>query len=385
MQTKPEETRREQVPKDGGSVLGSLKKCVFVLGSALLCLVAARNTITWHVQGLWKASDSFWQHQWGLVYDLFGEDEHLLGTLGTLLVPSLVFWLVNGSLLVVDVTGQPAALLRYKIQEEKNVPVDPVRLWKTIKLVLFNQFIVTGPLVFLAAPPIFHWRGMPCGRELPWFHWVVVELIVFVLVEEVMFYYSHRLLHQPALYKRIHKKHHEWTAPIGIVAVYSHPVEHILSNLLPVAAGPILMGSHVATVWLWFCLALTTTSISHSGYHFPLLPSPEAHDFHHAKFNQCYGVMLFLRFNQCYGVMGVLDRLHGTDEQFRHNKAYDRHIMLLGLTPLSWSIPDKPKASKETLACHKTSCHESSQMSCHGPMSCSQTQDKNQVPMGKTE
>ncbi|XP_035659138.1 fatty acid hydroxylase domain-containing protein 2-like [Branchiostoma floridae] len=375
MQTKPEETgrdREQQVPKDGGSVLGSLKKCVFVLGSALLCLVAARNTITWHVQGLWKASDSFWQHQWGLVYDLFGEDEHLLGTLGTLLVPSLVFWLVNGFLLVVDMTGQPAALLRYKIQEEKNVPVDPVKLWKTVKLVLFNQFIVTGLVIFLTAPTLFHWRGMPCGRELPWFHWVLVELIVFVLVEEVMFYYSHRLLHQPAMYKRIHKKHHEWTAPIGIVAVYAHPVEHILSNVLPVAAGPILMGSHVATVWLWFCLALTTTSISHSGYHFPLLPSPEAHDFHHAKFNQCYGVM------------GVLDRLHGTDEQFRRNKAYERHIMLLGLTPLSWSVPDKPKVSKETLSCRKMSCHESSchQTSCQSPgvLTCGQAEDKN----GKT-
>ncbi len=46
-----------------------------------------------------------------------------------------------------------------------------------------------------------------------------------------------RFLHHPRLYKHIHKKHHEWTAPIGIVALYSHPIEHVFSNLVPVALG----------------------------------------------------------------------------------------------------------------------------------------------------
>ncbi len=46
-----------------------------------------------------------------------------------------------------------------------------------------------------------------------------------------------RLLHHPRLYKYVHKKHHEWTAPIGWVAVYAHPVEHIISNMLPPVMG----------------------------------------------------------------------------------------------------------------------------------------------------
>jgi hypothetical protein len=32
-------------------------------------------------------------------------------------------------------------------------------------------------------------------RVLPEFHWVVVELVGCILVEEVLFYYSHWLLH----------------------------------------------------------------------------------------------------------------------------------------------------------------------------------------------
>lgn len=93
----------------------------------------------------------------------------------------------------------------------------------------------------------------------------------------------YRLAHHPRVYKHIHKIHHEWTAPIGIIGIYAHPLEHLISNLTPIFSGPLLMGSHIATFWLWFCLAYMSTIISHSGYHFPFLPSPEAHDFHHLK------------------------------------------------------------------------------------------------------
>ena len=39
-----------------------------------------------------------------------------------------------------------------------------------------------------------------------------------------------RLFHTPALYKHIHKKHHEWIAPISIAASYAHPLEHLVSE-----------------------------------------------------------------------------------------------------------------------------------------------------------
>ena len=95
--------------------------------------------------------------------------------------------------------------------------------------------------------------------------------------------YIFRLLHHHRLYKRIHATHHEWTAPTSISATYAHPVEHLVSTLLPAIIGPIIIGSHLATMWLWFTLGLMSTTVAHSGYHLPLFPSPEAHDYHHLK------------------------------------------------------------------------------------------------------
>ena len=42
--------------------------------------------------------------------------------------------------------------------------------------------------------------------------------------------YFYRLMHHPLFYKRIHKLHHEWTAPIAMATVYVHPFEHIVSE-----------------------------------------------------------------------------------------------------------------------------------------------------------
>ena len=59
-------------------------------------------------------------------------------------------------------------------------------------------------------------------------------------------------------------------------------------------------------------------------------------------------LLLLLRFNQNFGVLGILDRLHNTDEGFRHSKAYERHILLLGLSPAKELIPDPPKGKERT-------------------------------------
>lgn len=54
------------------------------------------------------------------------------------------------------------------------------------------------------------------------------------------------------------------------------------------------------------------------------------------------------RFTNNFGVLGVLDRLHGTDTNFRASKQYMRHFMLLSLSPVLQQIPDSPRKGEKS-------------------------------------
>lgn len=114
---------------------------------------------------------------------------------------------------------------------------------------------------------------------------------MFIVVEEIGFYYAHRLFHTKRFYGPIHKMHHQFTAPVAVAAIYCHPLEHLIANALPVLMGPFLMGSHLAVLMAWQTITVTTAIITHSGYHIPFFPSPEAHDFHHLRYTVNYGVL----------------------------------------------------------------------------------------------
>jgi methylsterol monooxygenase len=181
-----------------------------------------------------------------------------------------------------------------------------------LKNVITSQFVIFLPLAFLMK--YFHddnnHFGIKVERELPSLMEMGRHVLVFLVCEEVMFFYSHWLLHHPSIYAYIHKIHHQFTAPIALAAIYAHPIEVIFSNIVPLLTGPILCRAHVVTYILWACVGIITTETHHSGYRMPWTPpfdhQPNFHDYHHEYFN---------RGN--YGLLGVMDYLHGTDKHWR--------------------------------------------------------------------
>ncbi|XP_011663545.1 fatty acid hydroxylase domain-containing protein 2 isoform X2 [Strongylocentrotus purpuratus] len=313
--------------KQGANLTTAILSVLAVM-FAIFC-AAFRSSLLHHGQSFWISSGDFIARQWGHFYDYFEGNFAKMG-IALHCLSVLEHWLLGGLFLIIDLTGRPKFITKYKVQlDQTEIPADKLR--RTLWTVFLNQTIYNVPILiglYYAAVR----RG--CGstvEELPTFQTALYHLAVFVVVEEIGFYYSHRLLHHPFLYKNVHKMHHEWTAPIGLVTMYAHPVENLLANSLPAITGPLLVGSHLLTFHIWLLLAQYVSMIHHSGYHLPLLPSPEAHDYHH------------LKFNNNYGVLGILDWLHGTDVNFRKSKQFQRHKALLGVKPLNEVIPDNTK------------------------------------------
>lgn len=277
--------------------------------------------------------DSLLRPMYERLYNYFDGNEVLMNVTVSYLLMVVSFWWVNAILLVMDLTGQPSWLVKYKVQPDKNTPLDRTKLKRALKTVLFNNLVLNA----IFAYPI-HLQQVRAGCSLavedtPKWPTILRDIAISTIVQEIIFYYSHRLFHHPKLYPLIHKKHHQWTAPIGIVAIYATTIEYLTGNGLSVFIGPLIARSHIVTWWIWYSLASTVTVIHHSGYHLPLLPSPQFHDYHH------------LTYNWNFGTLGILDWLHGTDKQFRHTAQRKRHRFLWSTTPIHELYPDRQRAS----------------------------------------
>jgi 4-alpha-methyl-delta7-sterol-4alpha-methyl oxidase len=202
----------------------------------------------------------------------------------------------------------PEPLRKYRIQG-KDIPVKrwlgpSLRAFTLNNLVSFAALLLSWPLASKSGLHI-GWDVMP-----PWYV-VVGQVVFFIILDDFLYYWMHRTLHRPWLYKHIHAVHHRVTNPCAINGNYMHVGEFILTSTL-VFIGPVLVGAHVVTLWAWIVFRQLEAADGHSGYDvpwnpallFPFYKGPVYHDFHHRRF-----------FGNYAGFFAYLDGIFGEHSQ----------------------------------------------------------------------
>ncbi|CAN0908636.1 Methylsterol monooxygenase 1-2 [Linum grandiflorum] len=228
----------------------------------------------------------------------------------------LVFLVFSFGFISVVFFQRFASLDKYKIQP--NVCLSTAEIFNCYKSGTLAYLFVILPLE-LAAYPVIKMVGIRTGLTLPSGWEMMAQISIYLIVEDYMSYWIHRGLHCGWVYKRFHKVHHEYTAPVAIAAAYNHWTDTVVLGI-PTLVGPAMVPGHMLTLWLWFSIRQLETLGTHSGYDFPwditkYIPfygGAKFHNYHHYVGGQSHSNFSAI-FTYC-------DYIYGTDKGYQYHK-----------------------------------------------------------------
>ena len=142
--------------------------------------------------------------------------------------------------------------------------------------------------------------------------WLPLSLALYLLAHDTWFYWTHRWMHEPRLFRLAHAVHHASRPPTAWAAMSFHPIE-ALSGALVIPALVLVIPIHVAVLGAVLTIMTVMGVTNHMGWEmFPRwlvhsragnwLITASHHQRHHDRYTCNYG--LYFR---------IWDRLCGTD------------------------------------------------------------------------
>ena len=130
--------------------------------------------------------------------------------------------------------------------------------------------------------------------------WLIVSFFIVLFIDDMFFYWSHRAMHHPRLYKFFHKVHHESTDPSPLTAFAFHPSEAVIEQLMHFIL-PFLLPLNFGVIVAWQIFSMLNNVLGHLGYEIypkgwvkrPILKYKTAsthHNMHHQLFHGNYAL-----------------------------------------------------------------------------------------------
>lgn len=131
-----------------------------------------------------------------------------------------------------------------------------------------------------------------------WYYWG--SLLLMFALHDFYFYWIHRLMHQPKLYRHFHKVHHTSTNPSPWTAYAFHPLEAVLEAGI-IALIAFTIPAHRSAIVIFFIFQIIYNVYGHTGYElYPknfhktwigrFINTSVAHNMHHKKFHGNFGL-----------------------------------------------------------------------------------------------
>ncbi|WP_439534601.1 sterol desaturase family protein [Polymorphobacter sp.] len=136
------------------------------------------------------------------------------------------------------------------------------------------------------------------------FIWFPLSILVYLFLHDTWFYWTHRWMHAPRLFKTVHAVHHASKPPTAWAAMSFHPWE-ALSGAILIPALAFVIPIHVAALAVVLTIATVMGVTNHMGWEmFPKrwvngwfgrhVISASHHEAHHRHYTCNYG--LYFRF-----------------------------------------------------------------------------------------
>jgi sterol desaturase/sphingolipid hydroxylase (fatty acid hydroxylase superfamily) len=134
--------------------------------------------------------------------------------------------------------------------------------------------------------------------------WLPLSLFIYLFLHDTWFYWTHRWMHGPRLFRLAHAVHHESRPPTAWAAMSFHPIEAITGAVI-IPALVFLVPIHVGVLGLVLAVMTIMGTTNHMGWeifprrlvHSPLgswLITASHHNRHHEQYQCNFG--LYFRF-----------------------------------------------------------------------------------------